>query len=215
MLPQKTLYDALEVSRLASAEAIRASFERLRRAHLERRSTAADMDPECHFQLVKDAFFVIGDPQRRRDYDRRLALQASMEEYPLEEDTTSDGFSRLLQLLTLALLLGCGLLYYQSMRSAELERADLAIEQRQAELAALERQKQLDQALAARESARQAAQEDARRRYEYEAAQRSLPPPLPASGRYADPARPSSPHAPRGAMLVSAPRGAGVANATP
>ncbi|HSD39246.1 MAG TPA: DnaJ domain-containing protein [Rhodocyclaceae bacterium] len=73
MSSKKSLYDLLEVSQSASEGAIRAAFDRLTAMYEESRlPTHNDMSQETAFNLIKDAFFTLGNPSRRDAYDARL-----------------------------------------------------------------------------------------------------------------------------------------------
>jgi curved DNA-binding protein CbpA len=70
----KTLYEILEVSETASQDAIRAAYERL--AHLWSTAGAhgaTDAEAAVRIAAIKEAFFTLGNPQKRAAYDRRLA----------------------------------------------------------------------------------------------------------------------------------------------
>lgn len=71
---KKTLYDILEVSQSASADAIRAAYERLS-AQLRRAITADEPDAVVRLTAVKQAFDVLSNPDRRKRYDASLVAR--------------------------------------------------------------------------------------------------------------------------------------------
>jgi hypothetical protein len=64
-----TLYDILGVARTATAEEIRVAFHE--RARILEKDTAHPQAPE-HLQRLRQAYQVLGDPQRRKQYDASL-----------------------------------------------------------------------------------------------------------------------------------------------
>lgn len=80
-----TLYERLEVAPDASSHEIAAAYRaQARRYHPD---VNAAPDAEAMMVLVNDAFAVLGDPQRRRDYDSSLrvpeaAAAAAVQTYP-------------------------------------------------------------------------------------------------------------------------------------
>lgn len=75
-MAEKTLYDILEVSQTASDEAIRAAYERLV-ARLIREASGKSPDDSESLRLLalREAFLTLGNPQKRAQYDRRLAAE--------------------------------------------------------------------------------------------------------------------------------------------
>ncbi|HZX31809.1 MAG TPA: DnaJ domain-containing protein [Rhodocyclaceae bacterium] len=70
-----TLYDTLEISPSASREAVVDAYRQLH-ARLAARINGidgADQDTLDRAEAVREAFAVLADPERRRDYDRQLA----------------------------------------------------------------------------------------------------------------------------------------------
>jgi colicin import membrane protein len=73
----KTLYDVLEVSSSASAETIRAAYERLSaKVDPSRPENAGRPDLKLLSDAIKEAFLTLGNPATRAQYDRKLAMRA-------------------------------------------------------------------------------------------------------------------------------------------
>lgn len=69
--PQKTLYDALEVSRTASQETISAAFRSLSaRFHPDNQKTGNGEK----YKAITAAWSVLKDPIKRKEYDRKVGL---------------------------------------------------------------------------------------------------------------------------------------------
>lgn len=77
-----TYYDVLDLDRDATVEEIKAAYHRLAR---EYHPDAGSQDPEAagRFALINEAYRVLNDPQRRRQYDRTLPKKS----YPLRHPT--------------------------------------------------------------------------------------------------------------------------------
>ena len=77
-----TYYDVLDLDRDAAPEEIKAAYYELARQH---HPDVASQDAEVaqRFSLVSDAYRVLSDPQRRRQYDRSLPQKS----YPLRRPT--------------------------------------------------------------------------------------------------------------------------------
>jgi peptidylprolyl isomerase len=74
MATERDYYSILQVNRLAGAEEIEASYQRLARLYdpaVSRKPRAA-----ARWAQIKDAYEVLNDPRRRAEYDRRLARQS-------------------------------------------------------------------------------------------------------------------------------------------
>jgi len=71
----KTFYDILEVSRLASPEAIADSYRRLSDVYQRRIDPVSNNRAEIAARLdaVKRAYSVLADPDKRAEYDKRMA----------------------------------------------------------------------------------------------------------------------------------------------
>jgi DnaJ-class molecular chaperone len=72
-LAERTLYDILEVSNSASAETIRAAYDRLAGKY---DAAAGNADARFQHEAVKDAFFTLSNAERRAAYDKKLELRA-------------------------------------------------------------------------------------------------------------------------------------------
>ncbi|MEO6420164.1 MAG: DnaJ domain-containing protein [Polyangiaceae bacterium] len=69
-MAQRNYYSVLGISRSASLDGIRSAFRELvKRCHPDQAGT----DGETTFQEVAEAYRVLGDPERRRQYDRGLS----------------------------------------------------------------------------------------------------------------------------------------------
>lgn len=77
----QTLYDVLEVSQSASADAIGASYRRLHTRYTEQ-AAAGDDDATNRMVALREAFATLSDPARRQRYDDNLAFRASLIEAP-------------------------------------------------------------------------------------------------------------------------------------
>jgi|GEM_PF-2153349 len=77
-----TYYDVLDLDRDATPEEIKASYYKLAREH---HPDVAEDDPDVgqKFALISQAYRVLSDPQRRRQYDRTLPQKS----YPLRHPT--------------------------------------------------------------------------------------------------------------------------------
>jgi len=74
MAKDRDYYAILQVNRLASADEIEASYQRLARLYdpaVSRKPRAA-----ARWEQISGAYEVLGDPRRRAEYDRRLARQS-------------------------------------------------------------------------------------------------------------------------------------------
>lgn len=73
-MADRTLYDLLELSSKASPEAIRAAYERLAlKFDPDRPENAANAGTRLQYDAIKEAFFILGNPEKRRKYDARIA----------------------------------------------------------------------------------------------------------------------------------------------
>jgi curved DNA-binding protein CbpA len=177
----KSLYDLLEVSASASAEAIRASYERLS-AKLDPDAPQNSGNPDCRLQYeaVKEAFLTLGNPARRARYDSNQmtriepAYRSSIELVP--------GFwttSRLM-LLAAVLLLGGGWYYQHKSAEAKLA-AERAIAESRAKEAEAVARAEAEAAAVARAQAqherdleRQRAYQESRNRSDFERSRREV-----------------------------------------
>ncbi len=74
MAKERDYYSILQVNRLAGADEIEASYQRLARLYdpaVSRKPRAA-----ARWAQIKDAYDVLKDPRRRAEYDRKLARQS-------------------------------------------------------------------------------------------------------------------------------------------
>ena len=80
----RSLYDVLELSQQASADAVRAAYERLSSKY-DPDSPANQNNADARVQhiAVKEAFFRLGSPEKRKQYD--LSLQAKTNSGYVEE----------------------------------------------------------------------------------------------------------------------------------
>ena len=80
--PKLNHYEILGVSREAAPESVRETFRRLAREYHADRFSRYDL-PECFHQLIQLTFVtinasneILGDPERRAEYDLELSLQS-------------------------------------------------------------------------------------------------------------------------------------------
>src|SRR5262245_56199843 len=73
VVAERTLYDILEVSNTASAETIRAAYQRL----AEKFDATGSADARFQYEAVKDAFFTLSNADKRAQYDRKLELRSA------------------------------------------------------------------------------------------------------------------------------------------
>ncbi|MEN3111215.1 DnaJ domain-containing protein [Uliginosibacterium paludis] len=169
MTQEKTLYDLLEVSTSASTEAITAAFERLKANYLEGTLRSDRLDPDTHFNLIKDAFQTLSNPELRARYDRRLnppALPASAVVIH-ESHADSPHTLRWAAAVVVACVLGAWLYFNHK---ADVQRQRLVAEAIRLEEQRLAQEAEARAAETERDLARQARmeqqQEEARRRME-------------------------------------------------
>lgn len=168
---QKSLYDILEVSKSASSETIRHSYEHLTTKYRARLAEHPEHAEEATMRLtaIKEAFHTLGNPENRQRYDDRLEQRASAQAIAIQAPAPSYGFIKIG--LIVALLGGSGL-YYQKLErdqeAARLEAAKVAAEQ-------AEKQRQAEEervrALAEDKQRREAQMEAQRIRAEFASAQ--------------------------------------------
>jgi curved DNA-binding protein CbpA len=121
MSEKKSLYDMLEVSRSASAEAIEAAYARLSALQAQGSlKTPEGFSTEAFFTLVKDAYFVLGNPLRRAEYDRKFQPATSLGIDPAFEDM---GLSLRSKLLIGLLVAAVGAYGYKSHQDSLAEQA--------------------------------------------------------------------------------------------
>lgn len=69
----KTFYDVLEVSKTAGQDTINAAYEALSRT-LSPQANGGDADAQSRLKLVRTAYEVLSNPQKKELYDQRLAV---------------------------------------------------------------------------------------------------------------------------------------------
>jgi len=123
----KTLYDVLEVSSSASAETIRAAYERLS-AQLDPRKpeNAGNSNVKFVHDSVKEAFLTLGNPTLRAQYDKKLAMrtQAAPVQY-VEESETFWTIPKLATLVIIVIIAGG--FYWKHQREVARLEAEQAI----------------------------------------------------------------------------------------
>lgn len=138
---KKTLYDLLRVPRDASDEEIKEAYaKQIARLQSETSST----DATDHNKFYKDAYDILSNPVRRKQYDESLADKAAPQVIFVEE---SRGLDLKLIALIGILILGGGWFYLDHSREMErlkVERATQLIREQQA----LEKERLEQQALA-------------------------------------------------------------------
>ena len=112
-MAEKTLYDILEVSETASYETIRAAYERLSKVYSPDGAHAySASDAAIRYTAVKEAFFTLGNTEKRAAYDRKLhaAFQAP---------ATASAFGTRAKLLFVAAMLVGAIGGYTSYKSKQ------------------------------------------------------------------------------------------------
>src|SRR5215467_14120527 len=117
----KTLYDVLEVSSSASAETIRAAYERLS-AQLDPRKPENAGNPNVKFvhDSVKDAFLTLGNPTLRAQYDKKIAMRAQPPVQYVEESETFWTIPKLATVVIVVIIAG-GFFWKHQREVARLE----------------------------------------------------------------------------------------------
>lgn len=176
MAQEKTLYDLLEVSSSASLETIEMAFERLSEKYRAGSLNAGNLDPETHFNLIKDAWQTLSNPERRQRYDARLNPPAAVL-ISQSADFPAGSGNGLKWAVVLLLGIGLGSYLYFS-HQVELEKQRVAAQALQLEQQRLEQAAQAREAseerIRQRELAREEAQAEAQRKaqerqFEYDA----------------------------------------------
>jgi colicin import membrane protein len=80
-MASKTLYDILEVSLSASMESIRAAYERLSAKFSE---SSANPDVKLQAHAITEAFLTLGNPAKRAQYDKAMAVRSQSVIYSVE-----------------------------------------------------------------------------------------------------------------------------------
>lgn len=76
MKTAKDLYKLLELSKEASQEDVRRAYRRLVREH-HPDANPEDSRAEERFKEIQQAYEILSDPEKRREYDRRLSTSSS------------------------------------------------------------------------------------------------------------------------------------------
>ena len=71
-MANQTLYETLQVSENASPTTIRASFERLSAQWDPVRPYNNDAQARAHYAAIKNAYLILGNPEKRAAYDRKV-----------------------------------------------------------------------------------------------------------------------------------------------
>lgn len=155
----RTLYDVLELSRYASADAIRAAHERLSaKFSPDTPGNAGSADADFNFKLVREAFATLGDPDRRRIYDESLREREASEDAEPAEKKPYWSFGKIVVFATMGFVLLGSSLWFQRQQ----ERDQLRIEQER--LLAEERAREEQREVSALNREEALAREEQRRR---------------------------------------------------
>ena len=170
MSGKKTLYDLLEVSPVASAEAIRASFDRLTaKSDKGELTSPTGLDAQAHYNLIKDAYFTLGNTTKREAYDKRLAsMTAAPAAVTYYEE--APGMSAITKLVICVLVISAAIYGYKIHRDGEVETARLLAEAQKAELEKIEKQRDLEAMAVQRQDHYMESQQTAQQRMEMERA---------------------------------------------
>lgn len=112
-----SLYDILEVSRMASPEAISESYKRLH-ANCSGESARGSEDATNRLIALREAYNTLANPEKRKVYDQRLA--AAEFEVVYEENQPRTSFLKVL--IIVSILATCGVVYSKYRASEELAR---------------------------------------------------------------------------------------------
>lgn len=84
----ETLYDILEVSRKASPEVIDKAYKILaKRYHPDLKSGEEKLVAEEKMKQINEAYMILSDEQKRKEYDKKLEAQEKIEpEVPEEQN---------------------------------------------------------------------------------------------------------------------------------
>ena len=84
---KKTLYDLLEVNSTATQDSIHSSFHKLSAKHDPNLAeNIGSEDARVRYNLIKDAFFTLGDADRRQRYDLSLSSEVAVAQLPKPRD---------------------------------------------------------------------------------------------------------------------------------
>ncbi|MBS1129570.1 MAG: DnaJ domain [Proteobacteria bacterium] len=129
-----TLYDILEVSKLASPEAISENYKRLY-ANYSGESAKGNEDATNRLIALREAYNTLSNPEKRKTYDQRLTateIEVAYEEIP-------SPFSFFKVLIVISVLAVCSVVYSKhkaSEEQARLQREETAAAVRFAEIEA-------------------------------------------------------------------------------
>ncbi|MDB5809202.1 MAG: hypothetical protein JWN94_1324 [Betaproteobacteria bacterium] len=162
----KSLYDVLEVSRVASADVINASYQKLlEKLDPEMPGNPRDDAAVLRFRALREAFITLSNPDRRKQYDARLRALETVE--TVEPFWTG---ARIFVLLACFALAG-GAYWKHRATEAKLELERIAVEKERVSKIEAEKQRIEDERAAVTEAGIKRAQE-ARMQSELEYARR-------------------------------------------
>ncbi len=149
---KKTLYDILEIDAQASPEAIHSAYARISVSLDPVKAGNADNEEAIMLRaVVRDAYFILGDPKRRADYDEMLAARETPPR-PAVAMPRKQPFWTPAHLVGLCLILtisGWGFWHNARAREAAHHEVQRLAQQQEAERrAATERQQKLERARA-------------------------------------------------------------------
>jgi colicin import membrane protein len=123
----KTLYDVLELSSSASAESIRAAYERLSgKLDPSRPENANRQDLKLLSDAIKEAFLTLSNPTARAQYDRKLAMRTQQVAAQITEVYEPFWTIPKLAALVLVVIIAAGF-YYKNKREENRLAAERAI----------------------------------------------------------------------------------------
>ncbi len=164
-MASRTLYDILEVSSSASTESIRAAYERMSAKFAE---TSTNPDAKLLGNAITEAFLTLGNPAKRAQYDKTLALRSQPVIYSVEAVEPFWTLPKFIILLAVIMIFG-GAYYKYNKAEARLqaERAIAVAKAKEAEETAKAEAAQQQSELAME---RERALQEERQRREREAA---------------------------------------------
>lgn len=168
-MARKSLYDILEVSSTASLDSIRAAYERLSASFSK---GSADPDADLRTKAIAEAFLTLSDPDRRAQYDKRLAIWLQPVVYTVED---VDPFWTIPKLLVLAIIVIVGGSYFYKYKKEEARlEAEKVIAIARAKEAEMQAKADADQARFELDKQREQALQDERQRRERDVALRQF-----------------------------------------
>jgi len=151
MVAGKTLYDVLEVSASASAEAIRAAYERLvTKYDPERSENAGNPGVRLQQDAVREAFLTLGNPEKRRQYDHGMVRARAA----LQTAEAVPSFWTLPRVIVAGVLLAVAVFSWNGYRAEQARLARVEAERQLAEAKAKEAQEAREKARAELEQSR-------------------------------------------------------------